>query len=125
RADEEHAIGNHLHLMEDVRRDEQRLFFSKLLHLSAKTANLIGIESRRGLIHDQYIWIVQQSHGQADPLAKAFRQLADWPLEDLLQPALLGDLVEPRRETIGSESERLAEEPEQPHGRQVGIERTV
>ena len=46
-------------------------------HQRAHILHLVGIETNRGLVEDQDLWVVDDGLGKAHPLAHAFRQAAD------------------------------------------------
>ena len=122
--DQQHAVGGRLGLVEDMRRDEQRLRRAQALDVVAKLADLVGIESGRRLVHDQDVGIVQQRLGQAHALLEPLRQPADRLLDHQPQRTQLDDGVDAALEGL-PELARLAEEGEQLERRHVGIQRAV
>ena len=123
--DQQDAVGDRLDLLQDVGRDEEGLGAAQPLHVLAELLDLVGVEARRGLVHDQHLRVVQQGLGQPHPLLVALRELADGLLEHEVEGADLDDRLDAVPERPRGHLAGLAEEAEQLERRHVGVERPV
>ncbi|MYK87411.1 MAG: hypothetical protein F4018_03180 [Acidobacteria bacterium] len=123
--DQEHAIRNRVGLVQDVRRDQQRLGSPQPLDVLPELADLVRIEPRGRLVHDEHVRIVQQRLRHADALAVPPRQLADGLAGHQLEGAQVDDRVHPLLQERGSHPSRLPEKAQQLERRHVGVHRAV
>jgi hypothetical protein len=121
---ENHAIRHRFHFLQDVRRDENGLGASQDANVVAEIVNLVGIETRGGLVHDENGRIVQQRLSETHALAITARELADRLFRHAVERALCDHRVHAVLER-GAQFARFAEEAQELDRRHVIIKRTV
>ncbi len=123
--DEQDAIGHRLDLLQDVRRDQDRLRLGQVADHLADALDLVGVEPARRFVEDQDLGVVQKCLRHRGPLAISLGKLADRLVGDGFERAALNDGVDPVGERLSRESAGRPEELEQSAGGHVGVERTV
>ena len=120
-----HVVGDRLDLLKNVGRDEDGLVTPELFDVVAKMANLVRVQPRGGLVHNEDVRIVKKRLREPDALAQAARQLADGFFQNLVERTQVANVVDLPFERRRVELARLAEELEKLERRHIEIERTV
>jgi len=123
--DEDHSIGERLHFLEDVRREQDRLLLAEPADRLPHLADLVGVEPAGGLVQNQNVGLVQQHLGHPDPLAIPFRELADRLADHATKLALLHNRLDPLPLAVFGKTAGIGKKLEQAAGRHVGIQRAV
>ena len=122
---QEHPVRDRVRLLENVRRDQQRLPAPQPVDVFAELADLVRIQPSRRLVHDQHVRIVQQRLRQPYPLPVTPRQLPDRLLQNLLQHAEVDDRLRPLLQSARLNLPGLTEEREELEWSHVGVERAA
>ena len=78
---DDHGAGTYrFDFFQQVGGDHDGLLGGNLADQFANHMFLVGVQAIGGLVHDQYVGIVQDGLGQADPAAKTLGQVLDRPV---------------------------------------------
>ena len=79
-----------------MRREDDGALLAELADELARLPYLVGVEPDRRLVEDEDGRVVDEGLGQPDALAVALGELPYQPPLDVVDPALLHDLPDPR-----------------------------
>ena len=91
----QHAAARHVHLVQDVSGDENRVMSGQTFDELADGTNLVRVETDGWLVENDELRLVDQRIGEADTLLVTLRQMANDAMADVLQPALFHHRVHP------------------------------
>src|SRR5439155_8386407 len=84
---EDDAVSHGLHFLQDVGGEQDGLAAPQFADGLAHFADLVGIETAGGLVHDEHVRLVQQNLRHADALAVALREFVDALFDDRFERA--------------------------------------
>src|SRR5206468_3300587 len=120
--DDDHAVADDAHLMEDVRRQQNRALASQLADEVTDLDHLVRIETDGRLVENQQRWLGNERLGETDPLSITLGQLADLALADLAEAQGSYHGVHAGAKPFPPQVFYLAAEAEIPGHGDVGIE---
>ena len=124
-ADHDNVIGDGFDFLQDVRGEQYRFGAAEVTDQLADISNLIGIETRRRLVHYENVGLVKQYLRHSDALAVAFGELGDLFFQNLAERTFAGDSIDPAVQPLAAKTSRFAEKAKQAERRHIGIKRAI
>jgi hypothetical protein len=110
--DDDDARAARLHLRQDVRREEDSVLGAELFDDVADVADLVRVETCRGLVEHEERRLRNERIGEPDALAIALREIADEDVRDVEHVRLLHRVVDERATVAARDALQLRAERE-------------
>lgn len=102
--DDDDLVASHLHFAENVGGEEDGMLFAEVLDEAANRANLVGVQSVRGLVKNQEVGFVNEGVGKSDPLPVSFGEGFNHFTPDIGQTANVENLAQTGPEAASAEA---------------------
>ena len=122
---DDHPFADRLHLLEDVRGNDDGGILAQIAHQRTHLKDLRGIEAVGGLVKDQDLRLMHDGLGHSQPLLVALRQRAHRVQRPVHQPRPLQRPLEHGRPAGARNPAQIGHVLEVAHHRHVRIKRSV